>query len=365
MHRIVAGTCQLNVRLQPRGPWMVRGHPDSEPFVDHRGQQNRREVLKPLLDGAGRPWLPASSLKGVLRSTAERILRSMHPDRHPDLIPLADNPFVRSVVLASDEASNGGSRRSALPSERSKIADSELLEWIEQRRQVPGWLDAHSAYKPLARDRPDMRALYPLLSPASQLFGCTLHAGLLTLEDAHAEASTLQRRSHVAIDRFSHGVGAGPFLEDLAQAGAPLVTQLAISNFALWQMALLAFTLQELERGYAGVGGGTRKGQGSVSITVTQIDLRYAAGLYGNRTGVVSAQQLLGMLLPQEVPQEVMRSEREPLLPALRPAPGDDWREAGLVSLTLTGATITQLFQEAARNAWQPWLRLMRGEEVT
>lgn len=358
MHRFIAGTATLYLTITPHGPWMVRGQSEQEPFTNNRGQADQREILAPLLDHTGLPYIPGSSLKGVLRSTAERILRSMHPDRDPTWVPLADDPFVHD----------------ALPAHRSQVADSELYEWLKQRPSPQEWfatrpryaqlMNAH--YSDISSDAP--RYIYALLSPASQLFGCTLHAGLLTLDAARAKQGHRQRRSHVAVDRFSGGVGAGPFIEDLAAAGVPLTTTVQITNFALWQLALLGLTIQELQRGYQGLGGGTRKGQGQVRITVDSVQFTYAAFVYqATETGVVSVQARLAGQTGQgcvfDVPPLVQQVEVDQrLVPALEPQT-DDWRSHGLHTLLVQEDSVRQLFREASEKAWQPWLRAMRQKD--
>lgn len=356
MHRLIAGTATLTLSLTPQGPWMVRGHPDLEPFTDNRGQPNQREVLAPLLDHDGVPYLPGSSLKGVLRSTAERILRSMHPDRDPAWVPLADDPFVHE---------QGAVR---LPALRSQIADSELIEWLAH--QPKAWLAAHPGYEQLMQDSARAsRLIYAALSPASQLFGCTLHAGLVMLDAARDTQVARQRRSHVAVDRFSGGVGAGPFIEDLAAAGAPLRTELRITNFALWQIALLGLTFQELNRGYQGFGGGTRKGQGQVRLRVERIEVTYPDWAYaGTAGGIISAQAALAASpwsqLVDEVPLVVRTVEAQPpLLASLEPQSAD-WRAEGLTTLLVQEDTVGHLFREATERAWQPWVRAMRQEDA-
>lgn len=379
MQGFITGTCAITVRLVPSGPWMVRGQTERETFTDSRGQQNRREVLFPLLDMQGRPLLPASSLKGVLRSTAERILRTMHPDRDPQWIPLADDPFVREQAMLSNGGDiNAGEAQPAvrLPMERGRIADSELREWLEQ--QDRSWFDSRPEYADLMdlgqkpRFDPSRAAqrIYKVLSPASQLFGCTLHAGLLTLDDAHTETRRTQYRSHVAIDRFTQGVGAGPFLEALSPADAPLVTTLTITNFALWQIALLGLVFQEFNLGYTGVGGGTRKGQGQVRIDMPQVVVRYAEHAYPFTAGIVSAQAQLarvaGGRYKYDLPDEVVAIESNlpPLLADLRPQPSTDWREAGMRTLLVQEENVKQLFRQAVQQAWRPWVRAMRREAV-
>jgi CRISPR/Cas system CSM-associated protein Csm3 (group 7 of RAMP superfamily) len=339
MQRYFSGDCRMHLRLTPVGPWMVRGQTEQE-SADNRGRTPL--VLMPLRDRRGRPLLPASSLKGVLRATSERILRSLDPERPLTCRPLADDPFVED-----------NDQERLRQSSRGQIADSELLDWMQ----------AHG--DPL----PEPTAVYPLLSAASQLFGATVHAGLVTLEDACANDAALWddtrwRRSHVAIDRFTGGVGEGPFVEALADT-VPLETMLTITNFALWQLALIGLTIQELNLGYAAVGGGTRKGQGQAHIDVPEITVRYAhVGL--NERGIVSAQARLAgppWNAAKSVPAEVCASEGDAvLLPDLTPIAPRNWRDDGMRTLVVTGTEVEQLFAQAVSKVWRRWVPLMIEE---
>jgi CRISPR/Cas system CSM-associated protein Csm3 (group 7 of RAMP superfamily) len=89
----------MHLTITPQGPWMVRGETRKE-------GQARRDVLYPLLDHQGRPLLPASSLKGVLRSTAERILRTVDTHTDPKRIPLAEHPW-RLLMIPSQRQHTG------------------------------------------------------------------------------------------------------------------------------------------------------------------------------------------------------------------------------------------------------------------
>jgi CRISPR/Cas system CSM-associated protein Csm3 (group 7 of RAMP superfamily) len=352
MHRFILGTWSLQLTLTPRGPWLVRGETDAERFSDHRGRPASRDVLQPLRDVQGRPMLPASSLKGVLRGTAERILRTMQPADWPlDRAPFADIPFVNRKDMPIETY-----RRWLAEQPRAAIADSELIEWGAQ--QSPRQIFAS-------------KTLYAMLSAASQLFGATVHAGLLTLEDACTDAEQTVRRSHVAIDRFTGGVGEGPFIEELAPANVPLTTRLQISNFALWHIGLLALTLREINQGYAGIGGGTRKGQGQVEVSVSKMQFEYLAAGYDTGSGIISAQSRLAdpcwHLAPDQtsdVPAAVVAERSRVLLPDLQPATISDWRAAGKVTLSVANERVNDLFRAAVQDAWGPWVRDISQEEA-
>jgi CRISPR/Cas system CSM-associated protein Csm3 (group 7 of RAMP superfamily) len=354
MQRYILGECALTLRLTPVGTWMVRGQTIDESFKDSRGVPRSRDVLQPLRGPDGQPCLPASSLKGVLRATAERVLRSMHPTRSLDLIPLADDPFVHSRTAEGDMAADVY-RAWLAQRPRGAIADSELIEWNEQHRAYTDEI------------APDQR--YQILSAASQLFGATVHAGLLSLTDAQPDPVRLQRRSHVAIDRLTGGVGEGPFIEELVPAAVPLESRLKISNFALWHLALLALTVQEFNAGYSAIGGGTRKGQGQVQMQMTQIECVYSQAAGHRSTGIVSAQGCLaardaGADVPAAV-RAIEQPETCRLLPELQATPARGWRDDGLVRFVVPDAQVERLFQEAVRKAWLPWTELLVSEGET
>lgn len=351
MHRFVLGTLTMRLTLTPQGPWFVRGQTDTERFSDHRGRPASRDVLQPLLDGQGQPVLPASSLKGVLRSTAERILRTVQPvDWSLARAPFADDPFVHSNNMPYESY-----RRWLAGQPRAAIADSELAEWAKLQQPRVDIAPGH---------------IYPLLSAASQLFGATVHAGLLTLEDAHIATQSTVRRSHVAIDRFTGGVGEGPFIEELAPAGAALTTKLCVTNFALWQIGLLALTLREISEGYGAVGGGTRKGQGQMQISVSNVEFCYPQATYDRDGGVISVQARLAderwrliSDMPHDVPPAVIAERDLALLPTIQPSQGQGWRSEGMVHLSVADTQVNDLFREAVRDAWVPWIRRMHEEQ--
>jgi hypothetical protein len=169
-------------------------------------------------------------------------------------------------------------------------------------------------------------------------------------------------------------VGEGPFNEKLVADRTPLTTSLTITNFALWQIGLLALVFQEMNRGYVGVGGGTRKGQGQVQVAVERMVFRYAAKAYTVPSGIVSAQAALRQWLPEstyDVPAVVSNAtdtrgveDGLVLLATVDPQLSSDWREAGQAVLTVQEAQVSQLFREAVQQAWGPWVRHQTQTEV-
>lgn len=327
--------CRMKVALAPRGPWIVRGK--AEPVLLQAQSGRPQMVQQPLLGRDGQPLLPASSLKGVLRSTAERILRSCEAEESSGPVPFACIPFVQK--RASDkkpgEDLKGVARRS--------IACSQLLEWRDaNREQRRGETPADDE-----DDELPAPGVYGQLCKACQLFGATTHAGLLRIEDSAPGTYERGRRSHVAIDRLTGGVGEGPFVEELVLAGQGLAVELSITNFALWQIGLVGLALQEIDRGYAAIGGGTRKGHGQVGARVTELDIWYAKAFYPVERGIVSAQ-------PET------EGAAAPLLPRLAAEQAEGWREADRVRVRLDEADAQELIAACVAG---PWRRAIGADE--
>jgi CRISPR/Cas system CSM-associated protein Csm3 (group 7 of RAMP superfamily) len=334
MHRHWLGSCRIELLLAPQSSWLVRGE---SPVRQSESTPSVQPLqYAPLAESGAPPVLPASSIKGVLRSTAEYILRSVDPERPEAARPLADTPFVRGE----------GQSLAGLP--RGAIADSELLEWWEAN--------------PEQRAAATAQPLYPQLSAASQLFGATVHAGQLTLDDAVATPA-FATRPHVAISRFTGGVvDKRLFSERLVQPQGTLGTTLMVTNFALWQLALLGLVFRELSRGFIGFGAGTRKGQGHMRVSVNTIAFQYAAHAYPKaHHGIVSAQARAA-----DAPEAVRAIEAELDLladqgDALVPPTGD-WRDEGLVRRTVPPELCDAFFAAATRQVWKPWVLAMRKE---
>src|SRR5262249_52442501 len=138
---------------------------------------------------------------------------------------------------------------------------------------------------------------------------------------------------------------------------AAIVAELSVVNFALWQIGLLALVFQELNRGYATIGGGTRKGQGIVAVTVPSVTFRYPEIVYRDtHSGIVSAQGHLPSGVTMDAPATLSDERSLVLFAGLEPQPGRDWRDDGLVTLAIDGDGVERLFAESVEKAWLRWL---------
>ena len=232
MYRRLYARCDLALRLTARSPILVQG------AQAPTGAATFYRARDPADDGREKYCIPATTLKGVWRSTAERILRSFEDW-------LACDPF----------------------------ADTGEGQSCSRRLEKADWLSSAKAYEAQC--------------PACRLFGSTVHAGLLSAQDAWSvrAARPLLKKTGIAIDRFTGGVtmknGHGALHQvEVAPVSTTLCTALTIHNPELWQIGLLALAFRELSEGRATVGSGARRGLGWLRADVVKVNIAYARGPY-------------------------------------------------------------------------------------
>ncbi len=174
-------------------------------------------------NGREEVYLPGSSLKGVLRSHAERIARTLNNRSACD--PFADSSCGRIFDKRKPKTSEA-------------YRDSCLI---------------------------------------CKLFGSTGFAGRLATTDAYALGAPPEpvQRDGVGIDRFSGGAAHGAKFELEVITEGTFATTLHLRNFELWQLALLGFVLQDLSDGLIRIGMGKSRGLGQVCGEVKQVRIDF------------------------------------------------------------------------------------------
>jgi CRISPR/Cas system CSM-associated protein Csm3 (group 7 of RAMP superfamily) len=272
--------------------------------------------------------IPATSFKGVLRNASERILRSFD-------YSLACDPLIHEAKQSEADAPSGLRR-----------ACSEEFD------------DLHRSHR---------TNLYDRICPACRLFGATVYAGRVMINDALLDQSSVSRtpdviwrenqapegtlHTRIGIDRWTGGIrytldGRGDRITGATQTtyvlppGAEFGTSLTLRNFALWQLGLIALALRELDHGWMRLGAGSRKGMGRVKVEVAELRFRYPKDRYDRALKTRPADQS-GILC---APQSLLGLEAEPIvageeqwfghnLIAMR---SDDWREEPWISFSVS-----------------------------
>lgn len=239
MHAKLYNEAVFELSLRPRTPLLIKaggeGASTLDPTVpDMNFVRTKRTGREPEV------YIPGSSLRGVVRSYAERLLRSVRHD------------------LACDPTQTRGGRRGLRPAcfagqDTTKKAGDEAYNG--------------SCY-------------------ACRLFGNTALAGRVRVGDLYVQSEPiLETRYGVAIDRVTGAVAQGPFeLETLTDA--TFVGTFALRNFTLGQLGLLAAALLDLSDGLVPIGFGKSRGLGRVQVTFRRFAVRTTKNPQGHLRGV-------------------------------------------------------------------------------
>lgn len=194
----------------------------------------------------GQVYIPGSSLKGVFRSYAEKIARTVGAR--------CCNPFDND----------------------DKSPDCFCGKRLENQRE------SNTVYKQSCH--------------ICRLFGSTAMASRIKFNDAYSlngEIPNTETRTSVAIDRILGSVAQGPFDFEVVTT-ATFKTSIHMRNFELWQMGLLALVLRDLEEGLIPVGCGKSRGLGEVTAKVTAFDVRYLGALQDSDQAMLPDGRSLG-----------------------------------------------------------------------
>lgn len=174
--------------------------------------------------GEWQVYLPGTSLKGAVRSHAERLLRTLRKNA-------ACNPFDGESPC------------------RSRVPDA-------------------------AAD-----AIYRSLCWACRVFGSLTYAGRVAISDCYLPPQTrarLERRNGVGIDRLTGGAFRGALFDlEAVPSGVTFEGVVRLRNFEAWQVALLLLVFQDLAAGVVPLGGGRSRGFGAVSASIPRLEVTW------------------------------------------------------------------------------------------
>jgi CRISPR-associated protein Csm3 len=253
MFRVNLNRARLSLRLETRSPLRVgAGDIPLDPSAADAGPVRTRHGTR-----GTSVYVPGSSLKGVLRSSAELRLRE-RPLRGSSLPPICD-PLRLGCALP-----------------------------LVRRRLPPP--DVHRGHCPICR-----------------LFGSAALRSRICVRDAFpwraqgngedaentARANRLELRHRLSIDRRSGTVAAGPFESEVVPVGAVFYGEILLENYQVWQLGLLVSALDDFSDGFAQLGGGKSEGFG-------QLDARIESILHEQASSSSSAPAGVGALARSE-----------------------------------------------------------------
>ncbi|NJL27236.1 MAG: hypothetical protein HC897_04760 [Thermoanaerobaculia bacterium] len=263
MHKRFLNHARLRIELIPRGPILVKSGIESpDPtrpamaFVRTRHAELGETV-----------YLPGTSLKGLLRSHAERLLAGLGLTVH--------DPF--------------------------------------QRAQGQGRGDAPEVFRNLC--------------PVERTFGSLACGGRLNVTDAYPWmpegesseemaaardlANQTEVRLQVGIDRQTGSTQDSTLFDLEVVNRGSFHAEIYLENFQLWQLGLIEAVLRDVDDGFAPVGFGKSRGLGQMSVTRRRLDLE----MIGKRDQLAGA----GALVTEAVAKQydLTLTDLAPLPPGL------------------------------------------------
>ena len=221
MLKRLINNCSIDLLLEPLDPILVK----SGQATAHGPDMAFVETFK---DGKRQVYLPGTSLKGVIRSHAERIARTLNSGS-------VCNPFAKVGV----DMSCG-----------KKLTDEVSNEMAYRKSCL-----------------------------ACKMFGSTRYAGRVSISDAYPfECNPKpQMRDGVGIDRFTGGAFGGAKFNLEVVADGKFRATITMTNFELWQLGLLAYVLTDMQDGLVSVGFGKSRGLGRVKASILKTELSYVS----------------------------------------------------------------------------------------
>jgi CRISPR-associated RAMP protein (TIGR02581 family) len=187
------------------------------------------------------PFVPGSSLKGVLRQRAERLARTVGQGCCDPFAASGDTPGDREM---SCSARIEEKRQRALEDEERGLTGAEV---------------------------------YRTACPVCRLFGCLGLASRIQVTDGYLieEPGELPSRDGVGIDRRRGGAREKVKFENEVLEQGTFCAHLRLRNFELWQLGTLAYLLDDLAAGRIRLGHGTHRGMGKISAEIDKAWLTY------------------------------------------------------------------------------------------
>lgn len=212
----------LTYKLRTKSPLFIASGNDNS--LDPSATDEK--YIEVFRNGKLEPYIPGTSLKGVFRSRAERILKSANEGS--------------CDIVARDEC---------VPEKSVKLKDGKLQDGKER---------------------------YERSCPVCRLFGSKVLRSRVTVSDLYVTGNyKVGERTCVGIDRVTGAAKKGAlynmqYIEDTEFQG-----KMTLQNFESYQLRLLLELFRDMNEGFITLGGLTSKGFGQVEAYDFKINIRY------------------------------------------------------------------------------------------
>ncbi len=280
--------CTFTLTLTPVDPILIKSGyatvmgADMTPVVTQRNGQTQ-------------VFLPGSSLKGVFRSHAERIVRTIKDgivcipyldkkdtNNYPDVFcghkfrHRSQKPIVYLLEKDfKDFLAQFPEAEEVLKS--SVIQDTDKI-WIKLNKHLESQLAPKAVAELNKHSKLSNEFAYSESCPACRLFGSTDFIGRFAISDAYLtnpEDQQIERRDGVGIDRFTGGAAHGAKFELEVVTSGAFQTKVHLRNFEIWQLGMVAAVLKDFQDELIRIGSGKSRGLGKVKGAVTDFTLAF------------------------------------------------------------------------------------------
>jgi len=240
LFKTLENQCVLTFRIKTISPLIIKAPEDSEALEP--SSVKARYLRSRIFDGNDLnvvPVIPGSSLKGVFRSSFEKLT-----SESCDIF----DQYKKSC---------------------NKNIENEIE--IEKEKQKQKEQESKNAKQKYQRKTIDFTAqeIYSKCCPACKLFGNLKLKSRIFFKDAFPVAGTTYQtaiRTGIGINRKSGSVVDGSFFDMEVVEMAEFQCEIRLVNFFKWQLKAIKLIIDDINEGYITLGGCTSRGFGRVKI---------------------------------------------------------------------------------------------------
>ncbi|OGS03122.1 MAG: CRISPR-associated RAMP protein [Elusimicrobia bacterium RIFCSPLOWO2_12_FULL_59_9] len=217
--------------------------------------------LPVVRDAVGKPYIPGSSFKGVLRASVEAIVRSVVPHRKGACLPV--NEGEQCILRGAPGTNEARAKNQTWTYPQAGVPPHEKVGIRDLQADLPGELGKRD--QELARRVQDESCL------VCRVFGSAWLASKISIRDLLVDEDMwfgqFEVRNGVAIDRDTETASTGLLYDfEVTPAGTRFGCEIVVENAEDWELGLLMVGLRPFEQGEAALGGARSRGLGVVKI---------------------------------------------------------------------------------------------------
>ncbi len=220
--------------------------------------------LPVVCDVLGKPYIPGSSLRGVLRSIIEATIRSVFDENNRKGACNIIDETKWCVVRGSPRTSEARKADKTWKYPSGGVSSHEMVGI----KDLEAGLDD---LPPTEWDRELGRRVQDESCLVCRVFGSPWMASKISICDLPVKEDTwfgqFENRNGVAIERDTETAADGKLYDfEVVPAGTQFKCEIVVENGADWELGLIMAGLRAFERGEASLGGARSRGLGRVVI---------------------------------------------------------------------------------------------------